>query len=90
MKKYKMSDKARIKRTIYYDEKLRFNPDFLAKRAVRVLTHKLIRPGKIIRKSACEICGDQPTECHHLHYDKPNSATSIVWVCKACHIAFHQ
>lgn len=43
MKKYKSSGKARIKRTTYYDEKQRFNPEFLAKRAVRVLTHKLIR-----------------------------------------------
>lgn len=90
MKKYKSSDKARIKRTTYYDEKQRFNPEFLAKRAVRVLTRKLIRHGKIVQKTTCEICGDQPAECHHLHYDRPDSATSIVWVCRACHVAFHR
>ena len=90
MKKHKMSDKARIKSTIYYDEKQRFSPEFLAKRAVRVLTRKLIRHGKIVQKTTCEICGDQPAECHHLHYDRPDSATSIVWVCRACHVAFHR
>lgn len=90
MKKHKMSDKARIKSTIYYDEKQRFNPEFLAKRVVRVLTRKLIRHGKIVQKTTCEICGDQPAEYHHLHYDRPDSATSIVWVCRACHVAFHR
>ena len=65
-------------------------PEFLAKRAVRVLTRKLIRHGKIVQKTTCEICGDQPAECHHLHYDRPDSATSIVWVCRACHVAFHR
>ena len=90
MKKHKMSDKARIKSTIYYDEKQRFNPEFLAKRAVRVLTRKLIRHGKIVQKTTCEICGRWPTECHHLSYDKPNSATDIIWVCRACHVAFHR
>jgi len=68
-------------------EKWLKNPVEYHKQCIRSTTSYLIKHKVLVKKEYCEICGAWPAECHHLHYD---DATSIIWVCKACHATFHR
>ena len=73
-----------------YHQKYPKNAEERHKHAIRVKTWRMVKLLEIEKKYECEICGRWPTECHHLSYDKPNSATDIIWVCRACHVAFYR
>ena len=74
----------------YHKKLYMTDPKFKHKNRIRLLTWRMVKRLEIEKKYECEICGRWPTECHHLSYDKPNSATDIIWVCRACHVAFHR
>jgi hypothetical protein len=39
-----------------------------------------------IKPQPCELCGTEPAECHHIDYNDPERR---MWLCKACHSAWH-
>lgn len=65
----------------------RFTTDaeFKRKKLCRLETRKLIRAG-LIECYACEICGDENSECHHEDYNNP---LDVRWFCKIHHEQLH-
>lgn len=55
------------------------------KEKTRAKTRQYISNGDIIREP-CLICGDTPTETHHLNYDDPKA---VVFLCKYHHTILH-
>jgi hypothetical protein len=45
-----------------------------------------LRAGKLL-KTACEICGEEKSEAHHVHHDAP---LLVVWLCKLHHTQTHK
>jgi hypothetical protein len=47
----------------------------------------MVRSGKILRPSACQLCGKEcRTVGHHPDYSKPKE---VIWVCRSCHGTIH-
>lgn len=45
-----------------------------------------IKLGKM-EKKPCEICGNNNSQAHHDDYNKP---LEVRWLCRSCHLAWHQ
>ncbi len=56
------------------------------KESVRSTAHGSLRRGKIEKKNACAICGNNGTQMHHPDYSQP---LLVVWVCRECHENIH-
>lgn len=55
------------------------------KEQVRAFTKKLVNKG-LIHKTACEVCCNKNTECHHEDYDYPDK---VRWFCRKHHREHH-
>lgn len=59
------------------------NPE---RRVAHHAVNNAVRDGKIMRM-ACEVCGDDKTQAHHVAYDRP---MLVVWMCAAHHAQTHK
>lgn len=61
------------------------NPE---KRAAHVAFGNALRDGRVNRGSQCALCGTlgDGLDAHHFDYNKP---LNVTWLCRDCHVAFH-
>lgn len=52
----------------------------------RSYANSYLARGKLIREP-CENCGNENSEMHHDDYSKP---LVVRWLCRCCHLAYHQ
>ncbi len=57
----------------------------IVKRRVRARAGQDIRHGRL-KRQPCEICGDEPAECHHIDYADPGR---VMWLCTLHHKQTH-
>ncbi|PRY23154.1 hypothetical protein CLV78_105208 [Aliiruegeria haliotis] len=66
----------------------RGNPGNAAKIAARLQVARAVQRGELERAERCSDCGSScRTEGHHADYARP---LSVVWLCRACHMARHR
>lgn len=67
------------------DSKSKNAPDSLIKILARQATRNALRRG-LLKKSSCEVCGEEKTEAHHDDYSKP---FDVRWLCTTHHAEHH-
>jgi hypothetical protein len=84
-KRYFQTPKGREK---YRLEGLKLRKLYPEKARARSLLSNAICEGKIIRPSACSLCGTTETkiQAHHPDYSK---TYDVIWVCRSCHFMVH-
>ena len=48
-----------------------------------------IKKGIITRPEVCENCKQKPDKTLHGHHEDYNKPLEVIWLCHACHIAYH-